>query len=70
MSGILLRFFFKIGFDSQKNGNDAEKTKIVFGNQSKTESGKNYLFDHMDPKMAEHMKKVRLGEATVEEYEG
>ncbi len=36
----------------------------------KKEHGKNYLFDHMEPEMAEHMQKVRLGEKTVEEYEG
>ena len=29
--------------------------------ESRRESGKNYLFDHMDEKMAEEMEEVRLG---------
>ena len=48
----------------------AVRSQVLDEIDVKTESGKNYLFDHMDPKLAEHMKKVRLGEATVEEYEG
>jgi predicted RNA-binding protein with PIN domain len=49
---------------------EATRAAIMDEIQKKKESGKNYLFDHMNPEMAKHMDKVRLGKATVEEYEG